>query len=242
MALIFVSSVLMIPFPVMPDRALNLFGFNAPAWSLFWEYIANIIYALALYKIGRRWLLILTLLSAVAICLVTYRTGNIMGGWGGPNFWDGFVRVCYSFLAGLLIYRYKWIIKNKLGFPGLAVLLALALLMPFTKWNWLTEPLVVLFYFPLLIVLGAGATLSPQLKKLCNFSGNISYPLYMTHYAVIWAFANYYASHKPGTGLLAVIILTSLVLLIGIAWVALVVYDIPVHNYLTSKRKKALKQ
>ncbi|GGH21891.1 acyltransferase [Mucilaginibacter phyllosphaerae] len=237
-ALIFLCSVLMIPLPVMQERAFNLFSFNAPAWSLFWEYAANIVYGFVLYKIGRRLLVLLTVLSAGAICFIAYRAGNVMGGWGGPNFWDGFARISYSFLAGLLIYRCNWIIKNKLGFTGLALLLALAFLMPFTKWNWLTEPLVVLFYFPLLIALGAGAALSPGLKKLCNFSGNISYPLYMTHYAVIWSFANYYAGHKPGTTQLTYIIITSMLLLLGIAWLVMVAYDIPIRKYLSSKRSK----
>ena len=34
----------------------NLFSFNASSWSLFWEYVANIVYALVLYKIRRGWL------------------------------------------------------------------------------------------------------------------------------------------------------------------------------------------
>ena len=129
---------------------------------------------------------------------------------------------------------------QKIILPSVIVLLALAFLMPFNKWNWLTEPFIVIFYFPLLIALGAGSTLSQRLKKLCNFSGNISYPLYMTHYAAIWAFANYYASHKPGEGQLALIIITSLFLLVGIAWLVMVIYDIPVRKYLNSKRKQGL--
>ena len=238
--LVFVCSVFMIPFPLVADRAFNLFSFNAPAWSLFWEYVANIIYAFVLCKLSRRFLLLLTVISAVALCFVGYHAGNLMGGWGGPNFWDGSARISFSFLAGLLIYRSNWIIKNKLGFIGLAILLALAFVMPFTKWNWLTEPFVVLFYFPLLIALGAGAVLTNGLKKLCVFSGKISYPLYMTHYAVIWMFGNYYASHKPGTGQLTLIIITGIILLVGVAYLVMVGFDIPVRKYLTERRKKTL--
>jgi len=238
--LVFVCAVFMIPFPLVADRAFNLFSFNAPAWSLFWEYVANIIYAFVLCKLSRRFLLLLTVISAVALCFVGYHAGNLMGGWGGPNFWDGSARISFSFLAGLLIYRSNWIIKNKLGFIGLAILLAMAFVMPFTKWNWLTEPFVVLFYFPLLISLGAGAVLTNGLKKLCVFSGKISYPLYMTHYAVIWMFGNYYASHKPGTGQLALIIITGIILLVGVAYLVMVGFDIPVRKYLTERRKKTL--
>jgi len=238
--LAFLCSLLLIPLPVIADRSFNLFSFNAPAWSLFWEYVANIVYAFVLYKIGRRYLVLLTLLSAVAICFVVFRSGNLVGGWSGPTFWDGSARISYSFLAGLLIYRSNLIIKNNLGFIGVALLLFLAFISPSSKWNWLSEPLVVLFYFPLLIALGAGAMLKPGLKKVCLFLGKISYPLYMTHYAALWMFGNYYLSHKPGTMQLALIIICGLILLVGASYLVMVIYDIPVRKYLSDKRKERL--
>jgi len=234
-ALTFIFSILLIPLPVISDRAFNLFSFNAPAWSLFWEYVANVVYAFVLCRVQRSYLVLLTIVSGVAICFVAYRSGNLLGGWSGPTFWDGCARVSYSFLAGLLIYRSNWIIKNGLGFTGLTILLLLAFVMPFSKCNWLSEPLVVLFYFPFLIALGAGATLSSGLKKLCIFSGKISYPLYMTHYAVLWMFGNYYTSHKPGTMQLALIVFAAMILLVGAAYVVMMVFDIPVRKYLREK-------
>ncbi|QLC67344.1 acyltransferase [Flavobacterium sp. LPB0248] len=236
--LTFICSLFLIPLPVIADRGFNLFSFNAPAWSLFWEYIANIVYAFVLYRISRSFLLLLTILAAIAICYVGYNSGNLLGGWSGPTFWDGCARISYSFLAGLLIYRSNWIIKNKLGFGGLTFLLLLAFIMPFSEWNWISEPLVVLLYFPLLISLGAGAVLKPRLKKACIFSGKISYPLYMTHYAVLWMFGNYYTNYKPDTTQLTLIVITSVVLLVGFAYLVMVIYDIPVRNYLNDKRKK----
>jgi len=238
--LIFLASIFLVPFPVMTDRSFNLFSFNAPAWSLFWEYIANIFYAFVLYKISRRYLILLTVISAAALCFVCYRAGSLLGGWSGPTFWDGSARISYSFLAGLLVYRSNWIIKNRLGFIGVAVLLILAFIMPFSKWNWVTEPLVVLFYFPLLIALGAGAVLTAGLKKFCIFAGKISYPLYMTHYAALWIFGNYYLGHKPGTTQLAFIVIPAVILLVGIAYLVMTIYDIPVRRYLSNKRKQGL--
>lgn len=235
--LVFLCSAFLIPYPVMEERAFNLFGLNAPSWSLFWEYVANIVYALVLYRLSRRSLIVLTALAAITLCFVSYRAGNLLGGWAGENFLDGGARIAYSFSAGLLIYRSNWIIKNNLGFIGLAVLLSLAFVMPhFDGWNWATEAVVVLFYFPLLVALGAGSSLSPGVKKLCVFSGNISYPLYMTHYAVIWIFGNYFTSQKPGTTELFLIVTVGTLLLVGFAYVVMVVYDVPVRRYLSSKR------
>jgi len=235
-ALAFISSLMMIPCPSIADRSFNLFSFNAPAWSLFWEYVANIAYAFVLWRIKRGLLLLLTIISALFIFYVAYRSGNLLGGWSGPTFWDGCARISYSFTAGLLVYRTKFIIKNKLGFGGLAVLLFLAFVLPFSKWNWLSEPLIVIFYFPLIVALGAGASLKPGLHKLCVFSGNISYPLYMTHYAVLWMFGNYFLSHKTGSMQLAIIIIIALPLLVGISYLIMVFYDIPVRRYLNGKR------
>jgi peptidoglycan/LPS O-acetylase OafA/YrhL len=240
LALIFMASVFLIPYPAMSERAFNLFSFNAPAWSLFWEYVANIFYAFILCRLSRRWLFVLAIIAAVPLCIVCYRAGNLMGGWSGGTFWDGAARISYSFIAGMLVYRSGWIIKNKLGFISLSVLLILAFIMPFSKWNWLTETTVVILYFPLLIALGAGATLSEGLKKLCVFSGKISYPLYMTHYAALWIFGNYYSSHKPGTGQLTLVIVTSILLLVGLAWLVMVIYDTPLRKYLSSKRQQGI--
>jgi len=238
--LLFVCSVLLIPFPVMEDRSFNLFGLNAPSWSLFWEYVANIVYAFILCKVSRRFLAALIILAAAGLCVVSYRAGNLLGGWSGGTFFDGGARVAYSFSAGLLLYRFNWIIKNKLGFVALAGLLFLAFLMPGTKWNWLTELLVVLFYFPLMVSLGAGSSLSPQWKKVCQFSGNISYPLYMTHYAAIWVFGNYYTSKKPTAGELPYIIIPGIIFLVLVAYLVMRFYDIPVRKYLAQKRRKEL--
>lgn len=233
--LLFISSIMLIPMPAMEDRAFNLFGLNAPSWSLFWEYIANIIYAFILCRIKRSVLVIITILAAILLCYVSYRSGNLLGGWSGETFWDGGARLAFSFAAGLLIYRSNWIIKNNLGFIGLTVLLSLAFIMPGTSFNWLTESLIVLFYFPLIVSLGAGSTLSPKMKNICMFSGNISYPLYMTHYAAIWIFGNYYTSSKPTIDQLPFIIVPGVILLVAFAWLVMKFYDIPVRKYLKKK-------
>jgi peptidoglycan/LPS O-acetylase OafA/YrhL len=238
LALLFVGSLLLIPLPLMEERFFNNFGLNAPSWSLFWEYVANIFYAFVLYKVGRRSLAALTILAAAGICIVSYRAGNLLGGWSKDNFFDGGARVAYSFLAGLFLYRSDWIIKNRLGFAGLAILLSLAFIMPSSTWNWLTEALVVLFYFPLLVSLGAGSGLSPQWKKVCLFSGNISYPLYMTHYAFIWVFGNYYTNEKPPAGELPYIIIPGIIFLVVVAYFTMVFYDIPVRRWLAKKRRR----
>jgi peptidoglycan/LPS O-acetylase OafA/YrhL len=234
-AWMFICSILLIPFPVMAERSFNLFSFNAPAWSLFWEYIANVVYAFVLCKLRRRYLLIFTIVAAISLCFVSYRAGNLLGGWSKGTFWDGAVRVSFSFLAGLSVYRFKWIIKNKLGFLGLSFLLILGFIIPFSKWNWITELMIVIFYFPLIVSLGAGSTLTFG-RKISIFSGKISYPLYMTHYAAIWIFGSYYTLNKPTGSELFLIVFIGTILLITFAYLIMSIYDIPLRKYLTKKR------
>jgi len=237
---IFLCSLLMIPFPVMASRFFNNFSLNAPAWSLFWEYIANLFYALVLRRISRRYLAVLIGLSAAAIVWVISKEGSLLGGWSGGTFWDGLVRVSYSFLAGMLIYRLKWIVTNRLGFSPLAVGLLLAFLVPFGKWNILSESLIVLLYFPLLIALGAGTAPAPWVRKFCGFSGKISYPLYMTHYWVMWMFGEYWNRHHPVGARLFGIVLGTLASQLILAYGVMVLYDIPVRRALSRQSRMPL--
>lgn len=229
------SGLMLIPYPVMEDRAFNLFGLNAPAWSLFWEYVANVFYALVLWRIKKSLLPVLIFVAGLLLCFVAYRAENLLGGWNGATFFDGGARIFYSFLAGMMVYRFQWIIKNRLGFVVMAALLFLAFIMPYSKWNWIAEPLVVLFYFPLLIALGAGAELKDSVKKICVFSGQISYPLYMTHYAFIWMFGHYFTTFKPDSAQLLGVIISSIIGMIGFAYLAMRLYDVPVRRWLSKR-------
>jgi peptidoglycan/LPS O-acetylase OafA/YrhL len=237
-AILGISSVLIIPNGAMAERGFNLFGLNAPAWSLFWEYVANIAYAFFLYRIKNCFLVILTIIGSFAIIYVAHNVGHLQGGWGKANFWDGCARVSYSFLAGILIWRLKLILKNGIGFLGLAILLSIPFLMPFYKFNWMVESIVVIFYFPLLVSLGAGSLLSERLKTLCNFSGDISYPLYMTHYFCVWVFTNYFLTYKPETKELYIIMIGSILFTVGFAYLCWKYFDTPIRKYFNRKRKQ----
>ena len=242
LVLIFFGSLLMIPLPLMEARAFNLFSLNAPGWSLFWEYVAIILYAFVLVRLPRKVLWGLLLVSAAGIIWVGQSSGHLLGGWNGETFFHGGIRMAYSFLAGLLIYRLGWIINNKLGFVVLSVMLAAAFLVPAFAKGWWTEVLIVLVYFPLIVALGAGSVLSGAIQKVCVFMGNISYPLYMTHYVGIWWFGNYFISRNPSPELLPWIIGGGTVAMVFFAWLVMVAYDIPIRNYLSRKRSEKKKR
>ncbi|MCL7986576.1 acyltransferase [Sphingobacterium sp. lm-10] len=235
---LFIYSIFLIPYPVLEEKAFNLFSLNAPAWSLFWEYVANIIYAFVLVRITAKHLFVLAALAALALVYVSYSYGNLAGGWSIDNWEVGGIRLAYSFCAGLLIYRKQWVFKNQLGYIVPILLLVLAVIMPFTSLNWLIESLIVLFLFPLIVALGAGTTTPKSTQSVSAFLGAISYPLYMTHYAAMWIFGDYLQSEAFREDLLPLIVVGGSIGLIVFAYIIMKAVDIPVRKYL---RKRYLK-
>lgn len=236
--LMFVCSCLLVPYAMVPERYFNFFHLNPPTWSLFWEYVANIFYAFIFVKLGKTVLWVLTIIAAILLGWEAHRSGHLSVGWGGDNFAGGGIRVFYSFLAGILVYRMNWIIRSKLGFFWLSLLLMISLLLPFTGKAYITDTIIVIFYFPLLIAFGAGARLTSISHKVCTFSGNISYPLYMVHYPFIWLFFSYLEQNKPSMNEKILITAIGTILLIGLAYLIMVKIDMPVRAYLKSKMNR----
>lgn len=229
----YAASLLLLPYAAdLPDRFDLLFPLDAPAWSLFWEYVANVAYALLLWRLPRRALLALAIVAAAALVAMGWQAGTIDGGWGLGNWWKGAPRTAFSFLAGLLAWRYRFILRTRLGYVSLSLLLAVALL---AARHWLIEIAVVLGLFPLIVAMGAGAEVSGWPGRLCRFLGRISYPLYITHNLLIWPFGQFVASHRPGPLLTATVVAVSTLSAIGIAYAALRWFDEPLRAWLTAR-------
>ena len=228
------ASCLLVPYPALPERSFNLFPLNAPMWSLFWEYGANVAYALVLIYLRPSILRLLLLLAAGALVYQACTAPNLSGGWSRDTFWSGAGRVSYSFLAGVVLYRARGILPTRLGFGGVSLLLLIGLLLPYYKEiTQLTDALTVLFYFPLLVALGAGAQLAPRLARLCRWLGELSYPLYMVHYPFVWVFLSYVETQKPPASTLAWVVPGATLALVGLAYLVLVAVDAPLRRYLS---------
>ena len=103
--------------PMAPGAAADVRGnsemypLNGPNWSLFFEYIGNILYALFIRRLSTRWLAVLVALAGAG--LAGYAIGNGSGyghlgvGWSlaGTNFPGGMLRLLFAFSAGLLMSR-----------------------------------------------------------------------------------------------------------------------------------------
>jgi len=234
--LLFITSCLMIPYAVVRERYFNNFHLNPPVWSLFWEYVANLVYGLVLVRVGKTVLWTLVVIGAVMLVYEAHEATNLSVGWSGDNFWGGGVRVFYSFAAGILVYRSGYIIRSKIGFLMPAVLLVITFLVPYRDpYNWISESLIVIFYFPLLLALGAGTLPGWRAHKVCVFFGEISYPLYMIHYPFIWLFMSYVETQKPTLTQMSLITAVGTGLLIVLSYAVLVFIDVPVRRFLKKR-------
>lgn len=234
----FIQSLLMWPTTIeVPNRYGNLFPFNPPAWSLCMEYLANIFYLLVLWKMPRKYLPALLIMAMLALMYTAQKSGALLGGWSLSTFIEGVARVSFSFIAGMALKRYQFIIPNKLGYIPIAILLLATFMLPYFGINWVVELCIVLFIYPLITSLGAGTTVSEKLKPIALFMGKISYPLYMCHYWLISGFGNYFIKNNPSGWPLFWIVSGSTLGLILLAYLIMRFYDEPIRKWLSASGK-----
>lgn len=254
--LAFVMGCLMIPCgPKMDLRGWGeMNSFNGPNWSLTWEYVANILYAVLFRRLSKAALAVLTLLAGFCtldLCLDwnvwglltegrTAQAYTVIGGWSltSEQVYIGLTRLFYPFLCGLLLSRCRLRIGG--GFGRCSLLLAVLLALPCVGGagsilNGLYNALCILVLFPLIVAAGAGSTIrSKRGTVVCNTLGALSYPLYITHYPLMYLQMNWVWSH-PDAPLHAHLTVAAgtFLLSIAIAWAALKLYDLPVRDWLT---------
>lgn len=231
----FLSGMTLVPYPIVPQRYFNLFHLNPPTWTLLWEYIGNILYAIVLIRISKKVFWILVGIGAVLLCAVSLHSGYLAVGFGGDDFLSGGVRLWFSFLTGILIFRSRWMLPNMMSFFTFACLLSVVFVVPYSlTYGKFIDPIIVLFYFPLLVALGNGNRLLKG-SKICRFLGDISYPLYIIHYPAIWIFMSYVEKFKPSMSEMTTIITAGTLLLIGTSYLVLRTIDEPIRKYFRTR-------
>ena len=243
----FINALLLPATPGTEIRGLGeMYPLNGPGWSLFFEYIGNILYALFIHKFSTRVLAVLVFLAGCGLALFAIGGpyGDICAGFSltGTEFTAGSLRLLFSFSAGLLLFRIFKPVKVKGAFWICSLSIIALLSVPrlggaeYLWMNGVYDTVCFAVFFPFLVYLGAsGKTTDKYTTRICKFLGDISYPLYMVHYPFIYL---YYAWVKNGNltfqesfpGALGVVI-GSIVLSYG----CLKFYDIPVRKYLANR-------
>lgn len=246
--------VMLIGFTLIPvGKGLDIRGWNemhplnGPAWSLFFEYIANIVYALVLRRVSKIVLAILVVVAAgfTIHYALTNPNGDIIGGWSiddSTQLKIGFIRLAFPFLAGLLLARMGKLRYTKNAFLSAALLLVVLLSVPRlgdadSLWlNGLYECFCLIIMFPFIIWLGAGGKVQGyKASKVCKFLGDISYPIYITHFPIAYVYMTWVTNNNLTLeqswhyGLLVVIAA------VATAYLAMRFYDLPIREWLRKK-------
>lgn len=226
----------------------EMFPLNGPSWSLFFEYIGNIFYALFLRKLSTKALTVVVTVSGIG--LASYAVFNLSGyghlgvGWSlaDNNLLGGSLRLMFAFSAGLLLSRvFKPAnIKGAFWICSLAIIVLLS--MPYIgneekMWmNGLYDALCTILVFPALVFLGASGKIKGEFSaKMCKFLGDISYPLYIIHYPFMYLFYWWIWKNEltfSQTWPMALLLFFGNILL---AYICLKLYDEPVRKYLTKR-------
>lgn len=244
----------MLMIPAMPGLHYEvrgngeMFPLNGPAWSLFFEYVGSVIYALFIRRLSTKALAIVTIFVG---CLhAWFFVGDVSGydmvgvGWtiDEVNFLGGLVRMFFPFSVGMLLARTFKPRKIKGVFAICSLVLVALFSLPYIpststlSLNSLYEVVCIAIIFPLIVWLGACGSFDAKSAKLGKLLGDISYPLYIVHYPIMYLFYAWLIENKVytlhGSWPMALLVVVSSILL---AILCLKLYDIPLRRWLTSK-------
>ena len=227
----------------------EMFPLNGPGWSLFFEYIGNICYALFMRRMSTKVLAFFTMLLGLAhawFFVGDVSQYDMIGvGWtiDTVNFWGGFIRMLFPFSMGMLLARTFKPRKVKGAFWICTIALIILFAVPYIQssnngisLNSLYEFVCIAFIFPALVWLGACGSASEITSKVNTFLGELSYPLYIVHYPIMyifyaWLINNDIYTLKACWPVALLVVISSITL----AYACLKLYDIPVRKWLTDK-------
>lgn len=225
-------AALALPSFLLPTNAA--FPANGPAWSLFFELVANFAYAPVARLLTRNRLVLLTIIGAVMLAIDTMHRGTIESGWSRDQLYGGFVRVFFGFTCGLTLYHVRplWKISQRWGVTFL-LLLAAILFSPITHYGVGQLGLVVII-MPALVWLGSAIEVTGLLGVWGTTLGAMSYPVYILHKPVLELSTRVFGRLAPGVDwhVWAVI---QIGMFAALAWAGLRFLDEPVRTWLTRR-------
>ena len=226
----------------------EMFPLNGPQWSLFFEYIGNIIYALIIRRLSTRLLAVLVaLLAALHTWIFVWDLSgydSVGIGWtiDTINFWGGLVRMLFPFTVGMLLARTFKPRKIKYAFWICAAILLATFSVPYIasegalSMNSLYEVVCIAFVFPIIVWLGACGSTEGSTGRISGLLGDLSYPLYIVHYPVMylfyaWLIDKHFYSFEDTLLMPTIVVAVS----IALAYACLKLYDEPVRKWLAHK-------
>lgn len=158
----------------------TVFPLNDPAWSLFFEFFVNIIFFVYLTRFRQINLALWVAIAGLIFVGITLYFHQINPGSRGNNFVFGFPRVIFEFFLGVLIYKFYNLYPPTKKIAAWLIF-ALVTLCMFSSLGAIALGNALLLA-PFLIILFSKLAISEDQTGICKFLGDISYPLYVTHF------------------------------------------------------------
>lgn len=224
---------LMLPVP----GADALFPLNAPYWSLFFEAVVNIVFALVLVRLGRGRLVAVVVAAGLGLTMMIGPPdfGNQGFAWNGAA--AGLLRTVYAFGLGMLVARWaapRTHPRSWLAVAATAALVAMLALPLADQRRTLADLVLMLAAAPAALLAGAAFEPPAILRRAAAVLGDISYPLYAIHYPIglALAAASRHAGIPPSLGLaIDLVVIAVAAALIAHLW------DAPVRRAITRRLK-----
>ena len=227
----------------------ELFPLNGPYWSLFFEYIGNLLYGLLLRRLSTKVLAVLVALLGItffwfATCNIS-EYGSIGVGWtlDTVNFCGGLLRMLFPFTLGMLLSRTFRPRPVRGAFWLCSILLVALFAVPYIEamqplcMNGVFEMTCIMLVFPAIVLLAASCTsVGATTNRIATFLGELSYPLYTVHYPLMYLFYAGLIANEQYNFMSAP--WQSLCVMGGSILLAIVLmkcYDAPVRKWLTKK-------
>lgn len=234
-AVAFGLNVFLIPFYFLPSAVgAGIYPLNTPFWSIFFEVVANLVWARFLVCIAPGALF--GVFAVIGLCVFPHYD-RLEGGSLIDQFWIGTLRVAVGFAAGLLVHQLH--AENRFArlrmmnpFVVLTALMAFFALPDVVPvWYDMACTLIV---FPVLTFLGARAA-SASGKKFLEWLGAISYPLYGIHRPICHFFIFLIGPRLPLSFALPLLFAVSFVTSLCAAHVVFYQFDERVRKVLRSR-------
>jgi peptidoglycan/LPS O-acetylase OafA/YrhL len=230
----FALGMLVLPSPFFQrSGSESYYPLNVPTWSLFYEIVGNLLYALIVPALSRRNLVFLIALSGGCFVWTVLWCGTINVGASSNDFFYAFPKFSFSFLFGVLlfkIHRAGRVDGLRASFVVLSLFMITCFCLP-SEWGIGPDFMFIFLAGPVVVLAAANST-TERSSGFCHWAGRISYPVYILQYPFIRVVGHFTRSHVPST--LQLYFLTASALgIILVSWIALRFVDEPVRKKLT---------
>lgn len=219
----------MLPSPL----TVTLFPLNVPAWSLFYELVANLAMVLVLFRLPRAGLAIVCLVAAWLFFPVVLENGSGNLGAVHTEWAVASARTLYSFAAGMLIARLPQPANRPSTLVGVGALVAIcaALLANPPIPAAVYDLVCALIFAPALVWWGSRVEPSARLARPAWFLGEVSFAVYAVHWALIEPFRYFKDDLGYNPVVMGIVFLGACVL---VAWAAVRWIDVPARRLLNA--------